>query len=260
MRSHRRLVSAHEPRSGPLDRSRGRTPRSQSPRGSERPLRGSPPLSLSPRLPPRVAVFAVASRHVRQCDGWRFGAFARGTRSQDVDITRAPERTRRAREGERRPVQRGRSHHPPPGGRAAARGGRAPRAQRARWTSGPTTVSRPTGAAGRLEGKKAMITGGDSGIGRAVALAFAREGADVLISYLARRRRTRRRRSGSSRRPGARPSRCPATCARRQTAGRSSTRAVRGVRAASTCWSATPRTRCRRTAGSTTSPPSSSTG
>ena len=37
---------------------------------------------------------------------------------------------------------------------------------------------------GRLEGKKAIITGGDSGIGRAVAIAFAREGADVLISYL----------------------------------------------------------------------------
>ena len=37
---------------------------------------------------------------------------------------------------------------------------------------------------GRLEGKAAIITGGDSGIGRAVAIAFAREGADVLISYL----------------------------------------------------------------------------
>lgn len=37
---------------------------------------------------------------------------------------------------------------------------------------------------GRLKGKKAIITGGDSGIGRAVAIAFAREGADVLISYL----------------------------------------------------------------------------
>ena len=37
---------------------------------------------------------------------------------------------------------------------------------------------------GKLQGKAAVITGGDSGIGRAVALAYAREGADVLISYL----------------------------------------------------------------------------
>jgi NAD(P)-dependent dehydrogenase (short-subunit alcohol dehydrogenase family) len=37
---------------------------------------------------------------------------------------------------------------------------------------------------GKLKGKAALITGGDSGIGRAVALAYAREGADVLISYL----------------------------------------------------------------------------
>ena len=39
-------------------------------------------------------------------------------------------------------------------------------------------------AAGKLKGKKAIITGGDSGIGRAIAIMFAMEGCDSLIAYL----------------------------------------------------------------------------
>lgn len=38
-------------------------------------------------------------------------------------------------------------------------------------------------AAGKLDGKAALVTGGDSGIGAAVAIAFAKEGADVAIAY-----------------------------------------------------------------------------
>ena len=95
---------------------------------------------------------------------------------------------------------------------------------------------------GRLQGKAAIITGGDSGIGRAVAVAFAREGADVLISYLNEDADAEETARVVARgRPNARCS-SPATSPMRRTAGRWSTRRSPSW-AGSTSWSTTPPTR-----------------
>lgn len=52
-----------------------------------------------------------------------------------------------------------------------------------RWHRGEPRLEEYVGS-NKLQGKKAIITGGDSGIGRTVAAFFAREGADVTINYL----------------------------------------------------------------------------
>lgn len=88
---------------------------------------------------------------------------------------------------------------------------------------------------GRLEGRKALITGGDSGIGAATAIAFAREGADVVISYLPEEEKDAQHVLEVLQAEGAPPLGSPATCATRRSAPTSWPRRSRSS-AGWTCW------------------------
>jgi hypothetical protein len=52
----------------------------------------------------------------------------------------------------------------------------------------PISDNKDYKGSGKLKGKTAVITGGDSGIGRAIAIGFAKEGADIVIAYTPRER------------------------------------------------------------------------
>ena len=112
----------------------------------------------------------------------RRGDRAQAARAAGRTWTRRTRSRPRATREEKQPVQAG-----------AARGSRTNRAgaapaqagQRTRAASSqPRFLAPDYNGSGKLEGMAAIITGGDSGIGRAVAVLFAREGADVAMLYL----------------------------------------------------------------------------
>ena len=93
-----------------------------------------------------------------------------------------------AREGARKPAKKGAK----PAKKVAAKGQKSIPPQKqdrqpgieAEMTPRPRAEDKSQRGSGKLEGRVAIITGGDSGIGRAVAIAFAKEGADVSVLYL----------------------------------------------------------------------------
>jgi NAD(P)-dependent dehydrogenase (short-subunit alcohol dehydrogenase family) len=111
---------------------------------------------------------------------------------------------------------------------------------------------------GRLAGRKALITGGDSGMGRAAAIAYAREGADVAINYFPTEEPDAREVIELIEAEGRTAVALPGDLGARPSARSWSPRRPRAS-AAWTSWSATPAA-SRPTSPSSTSRPRSSTG
>jgi NAD(P)-dependent dehydrogenase (short-subunit alcohol dehydrogenase family) len=105
------------------------------------------------------AVFVAAQAHADRNDARAKGKEEKKEKSQQPTVMKEP--------GAPYPEQ----HQPHPG-------------IEAKITPRPNFMGPAYKAAGKLEGKIALVTGGDSGIGRAVAYFFAREGADIAIVYL----------------------------------------------------------------------------
>ena len=109
---------------------------------------------------------------------------------------------------------------------------------------------------GVLQGRKALITGGDSGIGRAAAIAFAREGADVAIKYLPAEEPDAREVVQLIRDAGRKAVTIPGDTRTRRSASAWSTKPFASS-AASTSSSTTPRGRSRAIRSRTSRPPAS---